>query len=400
VAVTHQNDKGPLASNEMTNDEAPDMADGAAPSRSEVRRLRQGKARRRITIGVAAVAILGGLGIGVHIGWFYLRSSTQGGALTKQFHHEVKKVQTTHASCTALGDSVPGPQGLVEARTIGLNAPVEAGEADGVLNVAVGHVTGSVWPDEPGTTLLAAHDVSYFSQIDKLQVGQTVTFSTPCITYVYTVTGHQIVAAGSPLYSTSSQSLLVLETCYPLNALFITSQRYLVTASLQRDVATGAKLPTAPAVPAAPTVPAPTALAAQGLTLDDNDVQLGVLNLAGTPSSSWQQSPAPLTDEAAALADYFAGLRSAEQGQSTWWAQLAPAVPFTASHALQGAHMTYVGSLTPTLEADGDTLTGAEIDVSMDVSGGSDPGVYALHVQEVVTNGALVITQWTMSPSG
>jgi sortase A len=100
-----------------------------------------------------------------------------------------------------------------------------------------------VWPDAPGTTLLAAHDVSYFSQIDKLQVGQTVKFLTPCVTYLYRVTGHSIVVAGSPVYTSPSQSLLVLETCYPLNALFIMSQRYLVTASLERNESRGATVP-------------------------------------------------------------------------------------------------------------------------------------------------------------
>jgi len=356
--------------------------------------------RRRFVIGVAVAAILGGLGIGAHIGWFYLRSSTQGAALTKQFQHEVKKAAAGQLACPTMSDSNAGPQGLVQASSIDLSAPVEAGEGDDVLNVAVGHVTGSVWPDEPGTTLLAAHDVSYFSQIDKLQVGQTVTFATPCVTYVYTVTGHQIVAAGSPLYTTPSQSLLVLETCYPLNALFITSQRYLVTASLQRDVPRGTPVPTTLAAPAAPIVPAPAPLAAQGLTLDANDVQLGELNLAGAPIPSWQQSPVPLSDEAAALADYFAGLRSAEQGQSAWWTQLAPAVPFTDSQPLQGAHMSYVGSLTPTLDVENSSLVGAAIDVGVEVSGGSNPGRYALHVQELVTNGTLLITQWTMSRQG
>jgi sortase A len=369
-------------------------------SPSHARPRRSVDFRRGITIGAGVVLIVAGLGIGVHIGAFYLRSSTRGAALKKQFHHEVKRVQAAQASCTPLGDNVPGPQGLVVASTIGLSAPVEAGDEDSVLNVAVGHITGSVWPDEPGTTLLAAHDVSYFSQIDKLQVGQTVTFSTPCITYVYKVTGHQIVASGSPLYSTSSQSLLVLETCYPLNALFITSQRYLVTASLQRDVSRTTAVPTTLAAPGAPTVPAPAPLAAQGLTLDDNDVQLGELAVSGTPSLEWQQSPDPLSDEAAALADYFAGLRSALQSQAAWWAQLAPLVAFSDSQPLQGARMSYTGSLTPTLEADGTTLTGAEIDVSLEVSGGSEPGHYALHVQEVVANGALQITQWTMTPQG
>jgi sortase A len=346
---------------------------------------------------VAVVAIVGGLAIGGQIAAFYLRSSTKGAALKIQYHHEATRIQTQHLSCPALSDAATGPEGLVSAPSIGLSAPVEAGDGDSVLNVAVGKVPGSVWPDQPGTMLLAAHDVTYFSAIDKLQVGQAVEFSTPCVTYVYKVMAHQIVAAGSPLYTTPAQSLLVMETCYPLNALFITSQRYLVTAALERSVSKATTVPPEPSVAPAPTVPAPPQLAAQGLTLDDNDVQLGVLNLSGSPSPSWQQGPDPLSDEAAALADYFAGLRTAEQNQAAWWTQLAPAVPFADAQPIIGEHLSYVGSLTPTLDINASTFSGAAIDVDVEVSGGSAPGRYALHVQESLTNGSLVITQWTMT---
>jgi sortase A len=353
---------------------------------------------RWLSLAVALVLILGGLAIGTHIATFYARSASGGSGLVKQFHHQAAAAAERPANCVALGDTVSGVQGLVEASTIGLNAPVEAGVDDSVLNIAVGHVPGSVWPNQPGTTLLAAHDVSYFSAIDQLNPGQIIEFATPCDTYVYRVTGHQIVAAGSPLYTTPAQSLLILETCYPLNALYITSQRYLVTASLAKVLIRGATVPSQIAQPTAPTVPAPAELAAQGLTLDQNDVQLGVLDLSGSPAVAWKQGPEPITDEAAVLADYFAGLRTAAQNQPSWWTVLAPAVPFAQSQPLQGAHMTYASSLTPTLVVQGSILTGAAIDVSVDVTGGSAPGRYALHVVESVSAGQLLITQWSMQP--
>jgi sortase A len=73
--------------------------------------------------------------------------------------------------------------------------------------------------------------VTWFSRIAQLRPGNEISYVTPCWTYSFTVTSHTIVAAGSPVYTTGA-ALLVLETCYPLDALYITSDRYLVYASL------------------------------------------------------------------------------------------------------------------------------------------------------------------------
>ncbi len=197
------------------------------------------------------------------------------------------------------------------AGSIGMNAPIVAGTDDPQLNVAVGHLTTSVWPGTGGTVVLAAHDVTYFSRINLLRPGQLIDFTTPCHTYIYRVTSYQVVATGSPIYSYSNRYELVLETCYPLNALFVSSQRYLVYAEQVAILPTGGRVPASlPALPA-PSVPAPPELASQGLTLTNNEAPLGVLHLVGRPSTMWQQSVAPLNDEAAILADYFAALRSA-----------------------------------------------------------------------------------------
>jgi sortase A len=385
-----------MSSSHQSGDPEPEPSGPTQRRAARHRRPSWVQRHRVLTVGLAVIAILAGLAIGLHIAAFYIRSSSGGSALIKKYHHNAVRATTDPATCEALSDGVSGPQALVEASSIGLTAPVEAGDDDAVLNVAVGHVPGSAWPNQPGTTLLAAHDVSYFSGIDQLSPGNTVLFTTPCDTYVYKVTGHQIVAAGSPLYSSPAHSLLILETCYPLNALFITSQRYLVTASLAEVKIKGTKVPTQLLAPSAPTVPAPAALVAQGLSLQGNEVQLGVLDLAGSPSQTYEEGPDPLSDEAAALGDYFAGLRSAEQTQPQWWSQLAPDVPFANTAALQGAQVTYRGSLTPTLTADGVSFTGATIEVSVEASGGSSPGVYALTVVEAVVGDELQITQWTM----
>ncbi len=121
--------------------------------------------------------------------------------------------------------------GELEAQSIGLNAPVVEGTGDAQLAVAVGHVPSSVWPSSAGTAVLSAHDVTWFSQIGQLKQGSTFQFVTPCETYRYVVTKTEIVKAGSPIYSTSA-SRIVLTSCYPFTALYLTPDRYLVEADL------------------------------------------------------------------------------------------------------------------------------------------------------------------------
>jgi len=49
--------------------------------------------------------------------------------------------------------------------------------------------------------VLSGHDVTWFSQVDKLVPGSLVEFVTPCVIYQYAVTGTQVVPAGSPVFS-------------------------------------------------------------------------------------------------------------------------------------------------------------------------------------------------------
>jgi sortase A len=149
-----------------------------------------------------------------------------------------------------------------------------------VLNDAVGHVRASAWPGQPGTGVFAAHYVTWFSGIGRLNRGDKIRYVTPCRTYTYRVTSHRVVRAGYPVYNTAIPTV-VLDTCYPLDALYLTNTRYLVYATLATTSPTSPALAAVPSPVARPrpllTVPAPKALAAQGLGLDQNDGPLGIL---------------------------------------------------------------------------------------------------------------------------
>lgn len=251
--------------------------------------------------------------------------------------------------------------------------------------------------------MLAAHDVTWFSDIDQLVPGQVVAVQTTCATFDFTVTGHQVVTAGAPLDNAAGGAAdLVLVTCWPTDALFFTSQRYLVHASLVRSVWRSGPLPAPPASAPVPTVPLPAALAAQNLTATANDAPLGELSMTGAPSAAWQQSPAPLQVEAAALAELFGVLRSAAQGQLGWiaplWAPGAPS-PSLAVLPVVGTTIThYWSTVGVTIDALGTAVHQVTFTTRLAVTGGMRPGLYSLAVGEAVDGGQLLVTSWTMQP--
>jgi len=70
-------------------------------------------------------------------------------------------------------------------------------------------------------------------------------------------------------------------------------------------------------------VPAPADLVAQGLTLQDSDVLVGVMKLTGSASTDWVQGPASLDLEALALESYIGAEKAIAANNGTWWKDLA-----------------------------------------------------------------------------
>ena len=174
--------------------------------------------RARPVILVASIAcIAAGIAIAAQIGWFLHTSSVHGAALIRHVHRAI--AAANRAACQGrvgraggssaaspahrrpaadtTADRSTGPQGLLVAPALGLVAPVEEGTSDSVLNNAVGHVPASAWPGHLGTAVFTAHNVTWFSRINHLAREDEIRYVTPCRTYIYRVTSHQVVAAGS-----------------------------------------------------------------------------------------------------------------------------------------------------------------------------------------------------------
>jgi sortase A len=394
---------------------------GAVPEEAWLK-IRGGRRPHPVLVALSIACIAAGFAIAAQIGWFLRSSSVHGGAL---IHQERQAIAAATASRTACRGSAGGgggarprhgtpatpatpdrgaaPRGLLEAPALGLVAPVLEGTGDVVLNDAVGHVPASAWPGHAGTSVFAAHDVTWFSGIDRLDPGDEIRYVTPCRTYTYRVTSHRVVPAGYPVHNTAIPSI-VLDTCYPLDALYLTSSRYLVYATLATTSPASASRPPQPssAQPSSAqlTVPAPRALAAEGLALDQNDGPLGILRFSGSPSPAWRQTSAPLAAEAAALTAYFGVIRSAEQGQRAWWADLAPSVPLSAAAGLWHGDITgYDAQIDVVLHVRDDLALGAVLSTVLSTAGSAHPGTYDVTVTETVTGGGkLMVTGFAMRP--
>jgi sortase A len=357
-----------------------------------------------LALGLSLLAIFAGVGIGLNIVLFLHHSSTVGKSLVEADQHAIARAQSSgqcvaaSSTTTTTSGTTTGPpvKAILRSSKLGLVAPILEGTDDAELNVGVGHVPASSWPGATGTDVLAAHDVTWFSHLNQLAIGDGLSITTPCVTYDYAVTSHQVIARGAPI-DQSIAPRLVLITCYPLNALFLTPNRYIVYAKLTKVVHQGQVAVPPVATAPLPTITAPAPLLSQPLDLADNEELLGVLSFTGTPSTDWLQSSGPINAEALVLKLYFAALRTGGQDQPTWWSAIAPTVPFSAIQPFVGARITATAvTVHPTLNVTGTALTGATIASSLVLADNRQPGTYAITMTAGLSGTNLVITGFSM----
>lgn len=335
-----------------------------------------------------------GITLGGWIGWFYFHSDTGGRQLLIQAR---RRIEATHLGSRGASDCIPanGAVGELVIPSIGLVAPVVEGDGEGQLADAVGHVPTSVWPGEGGASVLVAHDVTWFHDLPHLRAGAGIEYVSSCADITYRVQHAAVVAEGTTVANASGT--LDLVTCWPLDALWFTNQRYLVQA-----VETGGATRSAPVrVPATPEVPL-LAVPPSLTTVDSlaaNPTPLGTLRVSGTPSPRFGESPGPLADATAVQDVFFGALRASETTGAVGsrdWSAVAPGVPPSAAAPLSGARVIGFGaSLTTVIRVTGERLIGGSTSVQMQLTG-ADPGIWTITASEGLVAGRLAITGWAM----
>lgn len=352
---------------------------------------------------VSALCLLSGLGFGGWLGWFYWNSARGGHHLLVQALHRVE--HPVRPAPASLGGSERSevtrcapPTGAVAelvVPSISLVAPVVQGDGDAQLATAVGHVPASAWPGGSGSAVLVAHDVTWFHELDQLKPGAEIEYLSGCRALTYRVTSVRVVHQGAPVANTPAT--LDLVTCWPLDALWFTGHRLLLTA----HEAGGAAIAPAVRVPSAP-IPPPLAVppALQGVdSLAANPTPLGPLHEVGALAPTYTEGAGPLVDATAAQSVFFAATRAAEAASAEEWSAIAPEVPLVSAGPLEDAEISGFGkSLATILTVEGDELVGAQLSEQVVVSGGSHPEEWLLSVSEGLVKGRLSVTGWAMSP--
>ncbi len=375
-------------------------------------RLRHARPRRLPPVVVGSVGtglLIVAVALVVHVAGFYARSSAVGGALIAAERSAIAKANRTSppfrssapptsaeartaSSCPVPTSGAGRPAALLEIPAIGLSAPVLQGATASVLAVAVGHDPASAWPAGTGTVVLDGHDVTWFHRLPRLRPGQVVSVVDPCETVRYRVVSSRVVPAGTPVANLAGR--LVLVTCYPLDALFFTTQRFVLTAAQIGH-------PTATPTPASTSAPKRSATPSSGVpaswatvdTLAANPTPLGALQVAGHPSASWSQSPSPLDAAAAIQEAFFASLRQAESSTGAWKA-LHIGLPLDAAVTdLSGQQVVgNLAALETTLEVEGSTVRSGVVTDGVALSDGAE---LALKAVFEARSGSFLLTTWS-----
>ena len=123
----------------------------------------------------------------------------------------------------------------IEIPKIKITAPVFHGVTLDIIKYGVGHYSGSYFPGEGGSIILAAHNSrQHFMYIPNLQLGDEVIIKANYGTFTYKVIDSTIIGdrdmASLPIQK--DKEILMMYTCWPVNTVGFKSKRYVVYTEL------------------------------------------------------------------------------------------------------------------------------------------------------------------------
>ena len=134
------------------------------------------------------------------------------------------------------------PLGVLRISKIHLEAPVLDGTDDGTLNRGVGRIAGTARPGEQGNIGIAGHRDGFFRGLKDVATGDAIELKTLEGTDTYVVDRIQIVTPDNvDVLRPGPVPLVTLVTCYPFYFVGSAPKRYIVTASLTREIKSGSE---------------------------------------------------------------------------------------------------------------------------------------------------------------
>ena len=134
------------------------------------------------------------------------------------------------------------PLGVLRISKINLEAPVLDATDEVTLNHGVGRIAGTARPGEPGNIGIAGHRDGFFRGLKDVAAGDAIELKTLKGTDTYIVDRVQIVTPDDiGVLRSGPVPSVTLVTCYPFYFFGSAPKRYIVTASLSREIKSGAE---------------------------------------------------------------------------------------------------------------------------------------------------------------
>jgi LPXTG-site transpeptidase (sortase) family protein len=128
-----------------------------------------------------------------------------------------------------------------DAPSVHLSATVLEGTDDATLARAAGHIEDTALPGTPGNFGIAGHRDTTFRAVRRLHLGDPLTITTADHLYRYRITKTMIVNPKDVyVLDNADHPTLTLVTCYPFEFVGHAPHRFIVSADLVAETATGA----------------------------------------------------------------------------------------------------------------------------------------------------------------
>jgi sortase A len=121
--------------------------------------------------------------------------------------------------------------GRIEISAIGLEAMIMEGTDAKTLRRAVGHISGTPLPGQPGNVAIAGHRDTFFRALRNIHEDDEITLTTLAGSYRYRVNSIKVVEPDdTAVLDNSDAAILTLVTCYPFYLVGPAPRRFVVRA--------------------------------------------------------------------------------------------------------------------------------------------------------------------------
>jgi sortase A len=121
--------------------------------------------------------------------------------------------------------------GRLEIPRLGLSALIAEGDSEATLRTAIGHISQTPLPGQPGNVAMAAHRDTIFRALRQIEIGDRVTVHSWEGETEYEVTTKHVVGPEDvSVLAPSEHPTLTLITCYPFSYIGPAPKRFVVQA--------------------------------------------------------------------------------------------------------------------------------------------------------------------------